>query len=120
MGGRFFALLIVAATVVFVVAGTLSPNQAVVGAWDPNAGLMGASASPRDAVSNLLRGIASHKWSTAYDSLANKGEFSQSEFERDLGGSYGSLRTYADLDGYDVKPMHVSSAEATVRANLRW
>ena len=118
--GRLLALLIVAATAAFIVVGTLWPNQPAVSVSDANARLIGSSGSPQDAVGSLLRAIGRQNWSAAYDSLANKGEFSQSEFERDLTGSYGSLRTYASLDGFDVKPLHVSSADAKVRANLRW
>ena len=35
-------------------------------------------------------------WDAAYASLANKSEFSETEFVRDLTGSYASLRSYAD------------------------
>lgn len=118
--GRILALLMVAATAAFIVVGTLWPNQPAVSVSDASARLLGSSASPQDAVSNLLREIGRRNWKAAYGSLANKGEFSQSEFERDLTGSYGSLRTYASLDGFDVKPLHVAAAEAKVRADLRW
>lgn len=117
--GRLLALLLISATAAFVVVGTVWPHQSAVSVSDANARL-GSSASPQDAVSSLLREIGRRNWSAAYDSLANRGEFTQSEFERDLTGSYGSLRMYSSLDGFEVKPLHVSPAEAKVRANLRW
>jgi len=87
---------------------------------DSKARLMGAASSPQDAVNDLMQQIGRSNWDSAYSSLANKGEFTESEFKRDLTGNYGSLRTYATLDGFDVQPLHASSDEAEVRARMRW
>ena len=81
---------------------------------------MGSASSPQDAVNDLMQQIGRSNWDSAYSSLANKGEFTESEFKRDLTGNYGSLRTYSNLDGFDVQPLHASSDEAEVRARMRW
>ena len=44
----------------------------------------------------------------AYSSLANKAQFTEPEFRRDLTGYYPDLRTYATLDNFDVQPLHAS------------
>ena len=64
--------------------------------------------------------ISHRNWGAAYASLANKSEFSETEFVRDLTGSYASLHTYATLDGFDVSPLNANSSEAQVQASLNW
>ncbi|MFY9559342.1 MAG: hypothetical protein WAQ52_03840 [Terriglobales bacterium] len=119
-GGRFLALILAVATVAFIVIGTLWPNQSGSSVADSKARLMGSASSPQDAVNNLMQQIGRRNWEAAYSSLANKGEFTESDFVRDLNGNYGSLRTYANLDGFDVQPLRASADEAQVRARLRW
>ncbi len=118
--GRTLALLIAAATLALIIAGTLRPNLWDMSVSNAKSRLLGSSSSPQDAVNNLVHAIGQHDWKGAYASLANKEEFSESEFVHDLTGTYSSIRTYATLDGFDVKPLRVSSDEARVRANLRW
>ncbi len=118
--GRLLALVLALATVVLVLIGTLWPNQSGSGVADSKARLSGSAASPQDAVNQLLQQIARRDWSGAYASLANKSTFSETEFVRDLTGNYGSLRTYATLDAFDVQSLRASADEAEMRANLRW
>jgi hypothetical protein len=81
---------------------------------------MGSAASAQAAVDQLLAHIARRQFGDAYASLANRSEFSEGEFTRDLTGNYGSLRTYASLDNFDVEPLRASSDQADMRAVLRW
>ena len=37
--------------------------------------------------------------------LANKSEFQEADFIRDLTGSYTSLRSYAGLESFDLSPL---------------
>jgi hypothetical protein len=120
VSGKILALLLVIATVALVLVGTLWPNQSGSYVSDSKARLMGSTASPQNAVNTLLQQIGRRNWEAAYSSLANKGEFTESEFIRDLNGNFGSLRTYANLDSYDAQPLHASSNEAQVRASMRW
>jgi hypothetical protein len=119
-GSRFLTFILVAATIALIIVGTVWPNQSGTYISDSKATLMGSTASPQDAVNTLLRQIGRRNWAAAYSSLANKGEFTESEFVRDLNGNYGSLRTYANIDGYDAQPLRVSGDEAQVRASMRW
>lgn len=119
-GGRVLAAILVLATIALIAVGTLWPNQSGSYTSDSKATLMGSVGSPQAAVNTLLGKIGRRNWESAYSSLANKGEFTQSEFIRDLNGDYGSLRTYANLDGYDAQPLRASSDEAQVRASMRW
>lgn len=120
--GRWLALFITAATLVLIVIGILHPNASAVALADSGtASLLRPSSTPEAAVENLAKQIGqSSRWETAYNSLANKGEFTEPEFVRDLIGSTLSLRTYATLDHYEVRPLHASANDAQVRLNLRW
>jgi hypothetical protein len=103
-----------------IVAGTLWPSSTAVALAGAQPRLLGDSSSAQAAVETLLQQISQRDWNSAYASLANKAEFSQPEFVQDLTGSYGSLRTYAALEGFDVRPLHESSDDAQVRAIMHW
>ncbi len=118
--GRFLALLLVLATAALILAGIFWPGEAGAAAPDAKARLMGSASTPQDAVNSLLRQVERRQWQAAYASLANSGEFTESEFTHDLTGSHGGLRTYATLDGFDLHPLHASSDEAQIRADMRW
>ena len=69
---------------------------------------------------NLAHDIGRFAWGAAYSSLGNKGEFTQSEFQHDLTGSYLSLRSTATLENFEVRPLHATADEAQVQLRLRW
>jgi hypothetical protein len=119
--GRGLALFIFAATAVLIVIGILHPNQSAVALADAGTtGLLRPSTTPQAAVENLAREIGQRHWESAYSRLANKGEFTEPEFVRDLNGTYLSLRTYATLDHFEVRPLHASADEAQMRLRLHW
>jgi hypothetical protein len=119
--GRGFALFIFAATAVLIVIGILHPNESAIALADAGTtGLLRPSTTPQAAVENLAREIGQRHWESAYSRLANKGEFSEPDFVRDLNGSYLSLRTYATLDHFEVRPLHASADEAQMRLRLHW
>ena len=122
MNGRLLAVLIASATVALVVIGTLSPVQSVLAMAGVESGddLLRPASSPQAAVENLADEIGRQDWEKAYSNLANKSEFAESDFVRDLRGSYPSLRSHASLDSFDVRPLHASADEAQMRLNLRW
>lgn len=110
-----------ATTVVLVIIGTLWPVRAAVAMADWGAGgLLRPSSTPEAAVNNLGQEIAHHSWERAYSGLANKGEFTEPEFVQDLTGTHLSLRTYATLEKFDVRPLHQSADDAEVQLNLHW
>jgi hypothetical protein len=117
--GRLLAAIITVATVALVVAGTLWPNQSAVALAGGNS-LLRPSSTPEAAVTNLAQDIGQLAWQKAYSSLGNKAEFTQTEFVRDLTGSYPSLRTYATLDNFELRPLHASSNEAQIQLKLHW
>ena len=122
MTGRILALVMALLTVALIVVGTVWPFQSalVTAGVDSGADLLRPSSTPQAAVENLATQIGRRDWEKAYSSLANKNEFEETDFMRDLAGSYPSLRSHASLDSFDVLPQHASSDDAQVKLNLRW
>lgn len=118
--GRLLAFFITVATAAFVVIGTLWPIASAAAIAGTRGPLLPAAASPQTVVESLLRDIRNRDWVEAYSNLANRNEFSEFEFERDLTGGYPSLRSYATLDTFDVHPIHASADQAEIQANLQW
>jgi hypothetical protein len=119
--GRWLALFITAATVVLIVISILHPNESAVALADAGTtGLLRPSSTPQAAVENLARQIGQRQWGSAYSRLANKGEFTEQEFVRDLTGTYISLRSYATLDHFEVRPLHASADDAQMQLKLYW
>jgi hypothetical protein len=119
--GRWLALAITAATVVLIVFSILHPNESAVALADAGTtGLLRPSSTPQAAVENLARQIGQRQWGSAYSRLANKGEFTEQDFVRDLTGTYTSLRSYATLDHFEVRPLHASADDAQVQLKLYW
>jgi NTF2-like N-terminal transpeptidase domain len=118
--GRLLAIFIAVATVALIVVGTLWPVQSAVAMAGSGASLLSSSSSAQAAVENLAGEIGRQDWEKAYSSLANKSEFTETEFIRDLTGNYASLRTSATLDSSDLRPLHASADEAQIQLKLRW
>src|SRR5512141_3070693 len=75
-------------------------------AWFQSGGMerhrMQAAQTPGEAVKLMLSDVQSHQWAAAHNRLANPADIDLSAFVHDLGGSNGSLRTYATLENYEV------------------
>ena len=118
--GHLLALAIVVVTAGLIAMGTLWPVEtasAMAGAAPRTAG---DSSTPQGAAQKILQQIRRREWDAAYSALANKGQFSEPEFVRDLTGSYSSLRSYASLEGFDLRPLNASADEVNFRADLNW
>jgi hypothetical protein len=117
--GSLLAVSIVVATVVLVVSGTLWPIQTAL-YWAGGKDLLRPSSTPAVAVENLGDQIRLRAWEGAYSSLANKAEFTESEFYHDLVGYSLSLRTFATLESFEVHPLHQSANDAEIAMRLHW
>jgi len=118
--GRFLAIIIAATTVALIAVATLWPPQSANAMAGSGVNLLRVSSTPQAAVDNLAEAIGGRAWDKAYSSLANKNEFTELQFVRDLTGTYPSLRTYATLDSYDLRPLHATDDEAQIQLKLRW
>lgn len=117
--GGLLAISIAVATVVLVAIGTLWPIHSAV-YWAGGKDLLRPSSTPDAAVENLGDQIRLRAWEGAYSSLANKAEFTEPEFVHDLTGYFLSLRTFATLNSFEVKPLHESANDAEIAMRLHW
>jgi len=121
MRGALLAVTIFIATGILLAIGTIWPVQsAVYYAGGGNGNLIRTPDTPEAAVQNLGIELRLREWQRAYNSLANKAEFTEPEFEHDLTGYTLSLRTYATLDSVDVRPLHQTADDADVNMTLHW
>ena len=118
--GIIFALILLVATLALVAVGTIWPNQEESGVAEPDAKFIISASTPQEAVNDVLQQISRREWDSAYELLGNKGEFSETDFKSDLTGDYGSLRSYAMLNQFDLQPLHASADQAVIRAHLLW
>jgi hypothetical protein len=117
--GRLLAVLLGGATLLLVAVGTLWPtNSAKV--YAGSGGFLESASTPEAAVRNLGEALRESAWPRAYNSLANKAQFSEQQFLYDLMGYYPNLRTYATVDKYEVRPLHASANDANVQLKIYW
>ncbi len=119
MNKRALGVLLGGATVLLVAVGTLWPSESAARYAGANGFLQSAS-TPEAAVKDLGEELRQGAWQRAYDSLANKAQFTEQQFLYDLMGYYPNLKTYATVDKYEVRPLHSSSTEADVQLKLHW
>lgn len=119
--GPLLAVAIGAATVLFLALGVIHPVSSAVAYAGGSGDTPAHSATNAEAsVSALGTQMKLQAWDQAYASLANKAEFTESQFVSDVKGSALSLRTYATLDSFETQPLHESSSEADVNMKLYW
>ena len=107
--GRLLAIALGVATIALVTIGTLWPAPSAA-AYAGAASMLASSSTAEAAVRNLGDEIRAKAWEKAYDSLANKAQFTEPEFVHDLTGYYPSLLTYSTLDKFEVRPLHASDS----------
>lgn len=117
--GRLLALVLMAATVALIFIGTEWPVKAALG-YTGGEHLMPSSSTPQAALQNLGDAIRANSWAKAYDSLANKAEFTQSQFMHDLTGYYPNLRSYSALANFETQPLHATEDDALFRVRFHW
>ncbi len=117
--GLVLALILGAATIALIFIGTKWPGQSALH-YAGGDHMVNSSDTPRAALQNFGDEIRSREFQKAYNSLANKAEFTQAEFDRDLTGSYQNLRTYAAISRFDMQPLHATDDEADYRLGLHW
>lgn len=119
--GKLLATALAVTTGLLVTAGTLWPS-AVAASYGggKTEGILSSTSTPEAAVNDLTAQLKLHALAKAYSSLANKAEFSEADFERDLLGIGLSLRTYATLDSVEVRPLHQSNTDADLTMKMHW
>lgn len=113
------AIALAGTTVALVAIGTLWPSKTAL-ASGGGVEFSTSAGTPEAAVRSLGEQIHANAYGRAYESLANKGEFSEQQFRRDLTSGWPDLRTYATLSDFQVQPLHATDTEAEVRLKMQW
>jgi len=119
MKGRMLALILAVVTVVLIFVGTEWPEQSAV-VYAGGDHRVRTADTPQAALENFGDEIRSKDFQKAYDSLADKAEFTQTEFVHDLTGLYPNLRTYSAVSAFDMQPLHATDNDADYRLSLHW
>jgi hypothetical protein len=117
--GRVLAILVAGITVTVIVAGTRWPNPSAL-AFAGGDNVLHSPSTPEAAAGNLAQSIGHQDWGRAYSSLSNKAELTEQQFAHDLTGYYPSLRSYATLQNYELRPLHATANEAEFQLRLHW
>jgi hypothetical protein len=117
--GRVLAVTVAGITLALIVAGTLWPNPSAL-AFAGGDNVLHSPSTPEAAAENLAQSIGHQDWGRAYSSLSNKAELTEQQFVHDLTEYYPSLRTYATLQNYELRPLHATANEAEVELRLHW
>jgi hypothetical protein len=118
--GRVIAIVIILATAGLIVIGTLWPIPSAAAFAGETSGAAHSWSTPQAAVQSLAHDFGAHAWTQAYASLDNKGQFSEQDLIRDLSGAQFSLRSFAVLDGFRVRPLHESDDRAEMQLQMHW
>ena len=110
-------------TILLVVFGTLYPAKADVSVMyisGQGTGATESDKSPESAVLSVYDNVRQRNFAEAYHFVGNANQVDQAAFTDDVRGSFGSLRTYSNLESTDVKVLHKNDNQATVRATTKW
>jgi len=120
---RLIAIAFGVLTIVLVAVGTLFPARTDVSVMYISGEGTGATQSdktPEAAVLSVYDNVRQRQFHDAYQYVANANQVDEKEFTDDVRGTNGSLRTYSNLETTDVKVLHASDSQATVRATTKW
>jgi hypothetical protein len=117
--GSLLAVSLAVATIALVVVGTIWP-PASAAAYSSGGQFTGSTSTPEAAVQGLGEEIRAKAWGRAYSGLANKAEFTEAEFRRDLTSAYPDLLTYATLNSFEVQPEHATATDANLQLKMQW
>ncbi len=104
---RPLPLIVIVLTVVLIAAGSVHREEV-------------RTDKPEGAVQALFDRARARDWQGAYRYIANASNVGESDFEGDLAGRDGSLRTYSNLQKVDTSVLHQTSDQALVRAALTY
>jgi hypothetical protein len=104
---RVLPVIVIVLTAVFIAVGSMKGSSV-------------DTDTPDGAVQALFLQAKARNWQGAFKYVANAANASESDFEADLAGRNGSLRTYSNLDSVRTSILHQNAEQALVRAALTY
>jgi len=118
-------IIIVAMTVLLLFLGLTGAGRArgTVGIASGSAlpGLTDNGATPEQALASLLADVQRRNWGPAFSRVEKTNDaLTEPEFIQEWIGSNGGLRSFSNLERYDMRPLHATDSEAQMRVRLHW
>jgi len=117
-------IVLVVVTVVLIVVGVnygRSSGSVGIVAGSALPGLSGDVSNPQQALSNFLQDLQRRNWDRAFAKLERTSQaLTQDSFVLEWSGGHGGLRTFSNLEKYEIRPLHATNSEAEMRVRLQW
>ncbi len=95
-------------------------TAALIAAGDVQLGGSANVSTPEGAVQSMFAAVKDHNWKGAYSFLARSGNVDFQDFQRDLQGRDGNLRSYSQLESAGTRVLRASEDRALVRTELKY
>jgi hypothetical protein len=115
-------IVLVVATAALMVLGLFIGSQArgTVGIAAGSAVYTPKADNAEQALKNLLSDVQRRNWDRALESVSKDSATDKQSFIQEWTGSNGSLRSFSSLEGFEIRPLHVTADEGQLRARLHW
>jgi hypothetical protein len=119
----FLTIFFVAATIALIIAGlyqTPTASAGTVGITSGSSLLAAKPDTPDRALTLFLEDMQRRNWRKAFGDVAQSNGVDEQAMMQEWSGSNGSLRTFSNLEGFQLWPLHATNDDAQIRARLRW
>jgi len=119
----FLPIFFAVATVALIVAGLFQKPTAsadTVGVAAGSTLLARKPDTPDRALTLFLTDMQRRNWRKAFGDVAQANGVEEQAMMQEWSGSNGSLRTFSNLEGFQLWPLHETNDDAQIRARLHW
>ena len=119
----FLPIFFAVATVALIVAGLFQKPAAsadTVGVAAGSTLLARKPDTPDRALTLFLTDMQRRNWRKAFGDVAQANGVEEQAMMQEWSGSNGSLRTFSNLEGFQLWPLHETNDDAQIRARLHW
>jgi hypothetical protein len=119
----FLTVFFVAVTIALIIAGlyqTPPASAGTVGITSGSSLLAAKPDTPDRALTLFLEDMQRRNWRKAFGDVAQSNGVDEQAMMQEWSGSNGSLRTFSNLEGFQLWPLHATNDDAQIRARMRW
>jgi hypothetical protein len=118
-------IIIVAITVLLLFVGLTGAGRSsgTVGIASGSAlpGLTDSGATPEQTLGSFLSDVQRRNWGPAFSRVEKTNDaMNEQGFVQEWIGSNGGLRSFSNLERYEMRPLHATDSEAQMRVRLHW
>lgn len=118
------SIILVVVTVILIAIAIVHPasGSGTIGIASGSAlpGFAARPDTPERALTIMLNGVQRHDWGQAYNVVSKANGVDEQSIALEWTGSDGSLRTFSNLESFDLWPLHATDEAAQVRARMKW